>query len=67
VIGSHPHVVQAYETYNGRPIFYSLGNAVFDQYWSADTQVGLSIEMKMSKDRTDIFLMPLNIVQVRYS
>lgn len=26
VIGSHPHVIQGYENYNGRYIFYSLGN-----------------------------------------
>lgn len=61
VIGHHPHVVQAYETYNGRPIFYSLGNAVFDQYWSADTQVGLSIAMIIEDNRTEIFFVPLNI------
>jgi poly-gamma-glutamate capsule biosynthesis protein CapA/YwtB (metallophosphatase superfamily) len=30
VIGHHPHVVQDSETYKGRPIFYSLGNFVFD-------------------------------------
>ncbi len=27
--GSHPHVLQLYESYNGRPIFYSLGNFSF--------------------------------------
>jgi poly-gamma-glutamate capsule biosynthesis protein CapA/YwtB (metallophosphatase superfamily) len=30
VFGHHPHVVQAAEIYQGRPIFYSLGNFVFD-------------------------------------
>ncbi len=29
VIGNHPHVVQGYETYLGRPIFYCLGNFLF--------------------------------------
>jgi poly-gamma-glutamate capsule biosynthesis protein CapA/YwtB (metallophosphatase superfamily) len=29
-IGHHPHVVQDTETYRNRPIFYSLGNFVFD-------------------------------------
>ena len=29
VIGSHPHVVQGTETYNGKPIVYSLGNFCF--------------------------------------
>lgn len=29
VIGSHPHVLQGMEYYNGKPIIYSLGNFVF--------------------------------------
>lgn len=29
VIGSHPHVLQGIEYYNGKPIVYSLGNFVF--------------------------------------
>lgn len=31
VIGAHPHVVQGIEMYNGKPIFYSLGNFIFNQ------------------------------------
>lgn len=31
VIGSHPHVLQGIEYYNGKPIFYSLGNFIFNQ------------------------------------
>ncbi|MDR1937694.1 MAG: CapA family protein [Tannerellaceae bacterium] len=30
IIGHHPHVVQPEETYRGKPIFYSLGNFIFD-------------------------------------
>jgi poly-gamma-glutamate capsule biosynthesis protein CapA/YwtB (metallophosphatase superfamily) len=30
VVGHHPHVLQPVEVYNGRPIFYSLGNFAFD-------------------------------------
>lgn len=29
-IGAHAHVVQEFEIYKGKPIFYGLGNAVFD-------------------------------------
>lgn len=29
VIGSHPHVVQGFEYYLGKPIIYSLGNFIF--------------------------------------
>lgn len=31
VIGSHTHVTQGVEMYNGKPIFYNLGNFIFDQ------------------------------------
>ncbi|WP_158744068.1 CapA family protein [Acidisphaera sp. L21] len=30
VFGHHPHVVQGAEIYRGKPVFYSLGNFVFD-------------------------------------
>lgn len=31
VIGSHPHVLQGIEYYNGKPIVYSLGNYIFNR------------------------------------
>jgi len=30
IIGHHPHVVQTIENYNGKYIFYSIGNFIFD-------------------------------------
>ncbi|MFC1479387.1 CapA family protein, partial [Planctomycetota bacterium] len=30
VIGTHPHVPQGHEVYNGIPIIYSIGNFIFD-------------------------------------
>ncbi len=41
VIGSHPHVVQEYEEYQGVPIYYSLGNFIFDQYFTDEVRNGL--------------------------
>ncbi|MFD1953441.1 CapA family protein [Paenibacillus thailandensis] len=32
VIGSHPHVLQGFETYKGKWIAYSLGNFIFSAY-----------------------------------
>ena len=37
IMGSHPHVVQEVERYKRGVIFYSLGNFVFDQYFSPET------------------------------
>lgn len=31
IIGHHPHVIQQEEYIDGKPVFYSLGNFVFDQ------------------------------------
>ena len=31
IIGTHPHCLQAIDTYKNKPIFYSMGNFVFDQ------------------------------------
>ena len=33
IIGMHPHVLQGFEDYNGKRIYYSLGNFVFDMAW----------------------------------
>lgn len=45
VIGHHPHIVQATEWYNGKFIAYSLGNFIFDQYFSDATLQGLVVTM----------------------
>ncbi|HEY6305224.1 MAG TPA: CapA family protein [Candidatus Angelobacter sp.] len=31
ILGHHPHVIQRPECVSGRPVFFSLGNHVFDQ------------------------------------
>ncbi len=41
VVGHHPHVAQEVEEYNGGWILYSLGNFIFDQYFSQETMEGL--------------------------
>lgn len=43
VIGTHPHVIQQKEIYQGQQIYYSLGNFVFDQYFSPETKKGMLV------------------------
>ena len=43
VIGTHPHVVQGIEFFEGRYINYSLGNFIFDQEWSTETKQGVMV------------------------
>ena len=45
VVGHHPHWVQDIESINGKPVYYSLGNFVFDQMWSQATREGLVIRL----------------------
>lgn len=52
VINHHTHCVGGYEVYNGNPIFYSLGNFVFDK---ADKQnslwnYGMAVVLTLKKD-----------------
>lgn len=41
IIGHHPHVAEDLGEYKGKPIVYSLGNFIFDQYFSKNTMRGL--------------------------
>ncbi len=43
VVGNHSHVVQGMEIIQGVPVFYSLGNFLFDQDWSRETQQGVML------------------------
>jgi len=59
IIGHHPHVVEGIEIYKNRPIFYSLGNFIFDQYFSLDTQEELGLKINLSENNINIDLWPL--------
>lgn len=58
VIYHHTHVVSAFEEYNGSPIFYGLGNFVFDRpgsglEWNTGMVARLSIDGSQGKLRGD--------------
>ena len=62
VIGTHPHVVQSLEYYNGKYINYSLGNFIFDQEWSTATKQGVMASAYFYQDRNvSVALSPLQI------
>lgn len=48
VVGTHPHVTQTVERYNGGLIAYSLGNFVFDQHFSEETMRGWLLKTYLS-------------------
>jgi len=52
IIGTHPHVVQTSEEFQGKKIYYSLGNFIFDQYFQKETMEGLGAEVMIKSDGT---------------
>lgn len=61
IIGHHPHVVQGIEVIAGVPVFYSLGNFIFDQYFSTHVQQGLVVRMSLSNNgRITYTLVPVS-------
>jgi len=64
VIGHHPHTIQNRELYNGKWIYYSLGNYIFDQNWSRNTRLGLALIVDVGKDSHRIERMKHQIVRV---
>ncbi len=62
IIGSHPHWVQNSEYIQGKPVYYSLGNFVFDQMWSEKTRNGLVVKFEfqgnklMKEEKMEIYM-----------
>lgn len=54
VIGAHPHVLQGIEYYQGKPVFYSLGNFIF----SNSTYETMLVELTLNGEHTEIRLIP---------
>lgn len=62
IIGHHPHVVQEIGLIEGVPVFYSLGNYIFDQYFSTAVQTGLLLNLDFSTG-LNINLLPVTSLQ----
>ncbi len=58
IIGHHPHVVQGIEKINNTLVFYSLGNFIFDQYFSPAVQNGLMLTFSLG-DSPAVKLIPV--------
>lgn len=62
IYGHHPHVVQSIEVYNNKPIFYSLGNYIFDQT-TKETKEGLVVQTNyMFNKLINVKLIPITII-----
>ncbi len=67
VVAHHPHVPENYELFdNGKAIFYSLGNFIFDtDYQRAHlyTDVGVLLKLIFTKEKLDFEAMGIQIVR----
>jgi len=45
VVTNHPHVIQGLQSHQGKPIFYSVGNFIFDQMFSVEVREGSILEI----------------------
>ena len=54
VIGSHPHVLQGIEYYQGKPIFYSLGNFIFNN----SAYESILVEFELTGDESKVRVIP---------
>jgi poly-gamma-glutamate synthesis protein (capsule biosynthesis protein) len=62
VVGNHTHVVQAIQEIDGVPVFYGLGNFVFDQTWARDHQQGAILLVKYKgKELLGFELIPTHV------
>ena len=62
VIGGHPHQVQDTDVYQGKPIFYSLGNFVFEGFPDKINNIGWALRMDISK--TGVMSWQLHTAQI---
>jgi hypothetical protein len=56
VVGGHAHWPKGIELYEGKPIFYGVGNFLLDQSWSEETSTSIFAEIALYGD---------DVVQVR--
>ena len=62
IVGQHPHVVQDVDLIKGVPVFYSLGNYIFDQYDTLETKEGLLLQLTFT-DTPAVAIIPVSSAQ----
>jgi poly-gamma-glutamate synthesis protein (capsule biosynthesis protein) len=66
VIGGHAHWPKGMEVYEGKPIFYGVGNFLLDQSWSEETSTGIFAEITLYEDRV-VQVRPVPFVLLDYA
>src|SRR5919112_2058981 len=66
VVGGHAHWPKGIEVYEGKPIFYGVGNFLLDQSWSEETSTGIFAEITLYEDRV-IQVRPVPFILLDYA
>ncbi|MDZ7607475.1 MAG: CapA family protein [Cyclobacteriaceae bacterium] len=61
IIGHHPHVIQSYERIKGKPVFYSIGNLIFDNPRNI-THRGILVKLLVRPTQNDVFVIPYETI-----
>lgn len=65
IMGHHPHVLQGIEIYKGKPIFYSLGNFVFNSQDKLSTKTMIGQVKIVDKKVSEAEVIPMKIIKSR--
>ena len=60
IIGHHTHTLQTSETYRGKPIFYSIGNFIFDQQKALNSRACI-VRLRITREKTVADAIPVRI------
>ena len=66
VVGGHAHWPKGIEVYEGKPIFYGVGNFLLDQSWSEETSTGIFAEITLYEDRV-VQIRPVPFILLDYA
>jgi hypothetical protein len=66
IVGGHAHWPKGIEIYEGRPVFYGVGNFLLDQSWSEETSTGIFAEITLHQDRV-VQVQPVPFVLLDYA
>lgn len=61
VVSHHTHCFSGYETWNGTPIFYGLGNFIFDykkKYQKGKWTEGFAVQFRLDGEKLDFEIIP---------
>jgi poly-gamma-glutamate capsule biosynthesis protein CapA/YwtB (metallophosphatase superfamily) len=64
IIGHHPHVIQTISHIEGKPVFYSLGNFVFDPKKPKACE-GLIVQFSFNRTKTKVIKHEFSIINCR--